>query len=125
MFLKTNLAEAIETLTISNTELYALTLHGDRIGELASCKEGTIYFNSRALEMGEEVYIIPNEYRSYFMPHSRNTSYSRKESFIRDLQSDLNRIDELLQAGTDLPGWAVEIITANKNSIGESLRNMQ
>jgi len=121
MFLKTNLIEAITVLTTSEVELYAFTLRGDKSARFANCSEGTVYFENCACNQGTEVYIVPSEYRSYFAPHSRNTSYSRKESFIRDLQSDLNRLEELLQSSTDLPDWAIEILIGNQNSIQESL----
>ena len=121
MFLKANLIEAVTVLATTQEKLYAFTLHGDKAARFAGCSEGTVYFENRACNQGTEVYIVPSEYRSYFAPHSRNTSYSRKESFVRDLQSDLNRLEELLQSGTELPDWAVEILVSNQNSIQESL----
>ena len=120
MFLKANLVEAVTVLATSEKELHAFVMHGDKAGELGSCRDGPVYIRC-ACEKDTEVCIVPAEYRSYFTPYSRNTSYSRKESYIRDLQSDLNHLEELLQSGTELPDWAVEILTGNRNSISDSL----
>jgi len=124
MFLKTNLIEAVTVLVKSQEELHAFTLQGDKVREVGSCEQGTVYTMERAFEQDTEVYIVPSEYRRYFTPYSRNTSYSRKESFIRDLQSDLESLEELLQSITELPDWAVEILIANKNYISESLSKL-
>ena len=124
MFLKANLIEAVTVLATTQEKLYAFTLHGDKAARFAGCSEGTVYFENRACNKSTEVYIVPAEYRSYFSPHSRSTSYSKKSSYISDLQSDLESLEELLQSTTELPGWALEILAANKNSISESLSKL-
>jgi len=71
-----------------------------------------------------EFYIIPRKSMTAFTPHSCNTSYSKKESYERDLIRDLNNIKEILQSNESIPDWAVGILETNKQSIEEQLKKL-
>jgi len=72
-----------------------------------------------------EFYIIPRNALSVFIPHSLKTSYSKKESYERDLLSDLRNIKSVLSTVDETDQeWAVVILETNKQRIEKQLEKL-